>query len=65
MAQDLLKGLGGRTGTIGLTPNEKRVADDRPDCYWLYVVTDCGAQPRLHVHKDPSSRHGHPSTLHV
>jgi hypothetical protein len=50
-----LKDLAGPTGTISLIPNEKRVAEDRRDCYWLYVVTDCDAQPRLHVHKDPAS----------
>jgi superfamily II DNA or RNA helicase len=42
-----VKGLGAATGTILLTPNERRVAEDRPDCYWLYVVTDCDAAPRL------------------
>ena len=26
---------------MALTPNEKRVAEDRRDCYWLYVVTRC------------------------
>jgi hypothetical protein len=36
-----VKGLGASTGTILLTPNERRVAEDRRDCYWLYVVTDC------------------------
>jgi hypothetical protein len=34
-------------GTILLTPNERRVAEDRRDCYWLYVVTDCGSTPCL------------------
>lgn len=42
-----VKGLGARTGTILLTPNERRVAEDRRDCYWLYIVTDCDATPRL------------------
>ena len=42
-----VKGLGAATGTILLTPNERRVAEDRPDCFWLYVVTDCGHAPRL------------------
>jgi len=42
-----VKGLGAVTGTILLTPNERRVAEDRPDCFWLYVVTDCNAIPRL------------------
>ena len=55
-------------GTALLTPNERRVAEDRPacravhlsavarrqaggagrrDCYWLYVVTGCKAEPSL------------------
>ena len=42
-----VKGLAAATGTILLTPNERRVAEDRPDCYWLYVVTDCGQTPVL------------------
>ena len=42
-----VKGLGATSGTILLTPNERRVAEDRRDCYWLYVVTDCDTAPRL------------------
>jgi len=42
-----VKGLGAPTGTILLTPNERRVAEDRRDCYWLYVVTDCNTTPSL------------------
>lgn len=42
-----VKGLHGPEGTIILTPNERRVAEDRPECYWLYVVTDCDNAPRL------------------
>ena len=42
-----VKGLAAATGTTLLTPNERRVAEDRPDCYWLYVVTDCGQTPVL------------------
>ncbi len=42
-----VKGLAGATGSILLTPNERRVAEDRPDCYWLYVVTQCADDPRL------------------
>ena len=43
-----VKGIGAQTGTVCLTPNEKRVAEDRSDCYWLYVVTDCkGDSPLL------------------
>ena len=30
-----------------LTPNERRVAEDRRDCFWLYVVTDCNTTPKL------------------
>ena len=42
-----VKGLGAQSGTILLTPNERRVAEDRPDCFWLYVVTDCDKTPCL------------------
>lgn len=50
-----VKGIGGSTGTIVLTPNEKRVAEDRRDCYWLYVVTNCNTEPRLNEPiKDPA-----------
>jgi hypothetical protein len=38
-----------------LTPNEKRVAEDRRDCYWLYVVTNCNTTPQLQDPiKDPA-----------
>jgi hypothetical protein len=39
--------VGAASGTILLTPNERRVAEDRRDCYWLYVVTNCNTQPAL------------------
>jgi superfamily II DNA or RNA helicase len=42
-----VKGLGAETGTILLTPNERRVAEDRRDCFWLYVVTNCNSKPTL------------------
>jgi hypothetical protein len=42
-----VKGLGGAVGPILLTPNERRVAEDRRDCYWLYVVTNCDAVAEL------------------
>ena len=32
-----VKGLAAASGTILLTPNERRVAEDRRDCYWLEV----------------------------
>ncbi|MGE5551793.1 MAG: helicase-related protein [Bacteroidota bacterium] len=50
-----VKGLAAASGTILLTPNERRVAEDRRDCYWLYVVTNCGAKPELQEPiKDPA-----------
>ncbi len=50
-----IKGLAASTGTILLTPNESRVAEDRRDCYWLYVVTDCASVPQLQEPiKDPA-----------
>ncbi|MBI5529241.1 MAG: DUF3883 domain-containing protein [Deltaproteobacteria bacterium] len=42
-----VKGLGAESGTILLTPNERRVAEDRRDCYWLYIVTNCAQYPTL------------------
>lgn len=42
-----VKGLSAATGTILLTPNERRVAEDRRDCYWLYIVTHCADSPVL------------------
>ena len=42
-----VKGLAQPSGTILLTPNERRVAEDRRDCYWLYVVTGCADNPTL------------------
>ena len=52
-----VKGLAGATGSILLTPNERRVAEDRPDCYWLYVVTDCASDPTLQPPvRDPAKR---------
>ena len=42
-----VKGLAAQTGTVLLTPNERRVAEDRRDCFWLYVVTGCAETPQL------------------
>ncbi|MGB8647228.1 MAG: helicase-related protein [Anaerolineae bacterium] len=42
-----IKGLSAESGTILLTPNERRVAEDRRDCYWLYIVTNCHRTPTL------------------
>ena len=42
-----VKGIGASTGTVCLTPNEKRVAEDRPDCFWLYVVSNCKSESPL------------------
>jgi len=42
-----IKGIGADTGAVIITPNERRVAEDRPDCYWLYVVASCNTTPRL------------------
>jgi hypothetical protein len=50
-----VKGLAGSEGEIILTPNEHRVAEDRRDCYWLYVVTECAsAGPKLTAIPDPA-----------
>ncbi len=50
-----VKGIAEATGTVLLTPNERRVAEDRRDCYWLYVVTNCRTGPQLQTPiKDPA-----------
>ena len=50
-----IKGIGAATGRILLTPNERRIAEDRRDCYWLYVVTHCDTNPKLEDPiKDPA-----------
>ena len=51
-----VKGLAGDDGVVALTPNEKRTAEDRRDCYWLYVVTRCKhpSGPKLMTIKDPA-----------
>jgi hypothetical protein len=55
-----VKGIGAATGNVLLTPNEKRVAEDRRDCYWLYVVTGCKSDPKLqNPIKDPARLQWH------
>jgi len=50
-----VKGIGAATGSIFLSPNEKRMAEDRRDLYWLYVVTHCDTEPKLEDPiKDPA-----------
>ena len=50
-----IKSLAAATGSILLTPNERRVAEDRRECYWLYVVTNCACSPELQEPiKDPA-----------
>jgi superfamily II DNA or RNA helicase len=50
-----VKGLAAATGTVVLTPHEHQVAEDRRDCYWLYIVTHCATAPALlEPMKDPA-----------
>lgn len=55
-----VKGIGAVDGTIIVTPNEHRVAQDRRDCYWLYVVTSCNSEPTLTAVKDPAGQSWQP-----
>ncbi|MCC7081959.1 MAG: hypothetical protein IT530_14895 [Burkholderiales bacterium] len=42
-------------GVERLTPNERRVAEDRRDCFWPYVVTHCDTAPQLQAPiRDPA-----------
>jgi superfamily II DNA or RNA helicase len=55
-----VKGIGESAGNVLLTPNEKRVAEDRRDCYWLYIVTGCKSEPQLqNPIKDPARLQWH------
>ena len=55
-----VKGIGESAGSVLLTPNEKRVAEDRRDCYWLYVVTNCKNEAQLqNPIKDPARLQWH------
>jgi hypothetical protein len=50
-----VKGIGAATGSIFLSPNEKRIAEDRRDLYWLYIVTHCDTEAKLEEPiKDPA-----------
>lgn len=50
-----VKGLSSSEGSVLLTPNEYRVAQDRRECFWLYVVTSCKTEhPDVHARKDPA-----------
>ncbi len=49
---------------LHLTLNERRVAQDRRDCYWLYVVTDCKSKSQLQEPiKDPARFPWHEACL--
>lgn len=39
--------IGAESGSVLLTPNELRVAQDCPKCFWLYVATGCDSQPTI------------------
>ncbi len=47
-----VNGPGKAADRLLLTANERRVAEDRRDCYWLYVLTDCRGGPRLYEVRD-------------
>jgi hypothetical protein len=49
-----VKGFSAHDAAITITPNEYRVAQDRRDCYWIYVVTNCKTAPHLKTVKDPA-----------
>lgn len=57
-----VKGIGAESGAVILTPHERKVAEDRPDCYWLYVVTGCKTAPQLQSIRNPASYNWHEVT---
>ncbi len=49
-----IKGIAAAVGSVMLSPHELEVAQDRRDCFWLYVVTNCGTTPTLQMIADPA-----------
>lgn len=49
-----VKGFSANDAAITLTPNEHRSSQDRRDCYWLYVVTNCKSNPKITTIRDPA-----------
>lgn len=49
-----VKGFSANDAAITLTPNEYRSAQDRRDCYWLYVVTNCKVDPKIMTIRNPA-----------
>jgi len=43
-------------GKIALTPNEWMVAHRFGDNYWLYIITNALANPRLHIIQNPAAQ---------
>jgi hypothetical protein len=48
-----VKGRAG-VGEVALSANEYRTAQRLGDDYWLYVVFDCGANPKLSAIQNPA-----------
>ena len=48
-----VKGRAG-VGEVALSSNEYRTAQRLGDDYWLYVVFDCGAEPKLNAVQNPA-----------
>jgi Domain of unknown function (DUF3883) len=42
-----VEGIVDGDGSVLLSASERRVAEDRRDRYWLYVVSQCNTTPRL------------------
>ena len=49
-----VKGRAG-VGDVALTPNEWIKAQRFGDQYWLYIVTDCRTEPKLHRIRNPAA----------
>lgn len=49
-----VKGFSANDAAIWLSTNEYRCSQDRRDCYWLYVVTNCKKDPKITTIRDPA-----------
>jgi len=55
ICQNALEGLASKRLNLEMLIERRARAQERRDCYWLYVVTDCKSQPKLQDPiKDPA-----------
>ena len=58
-----VRGLAASSRAASLMADERRLAEDRRGCYWLYIVTRCAGVPMLQEPvRDPAQLEWHEVT---